>query len=125
MRVPAAQVRQPDQVKQLADGAAPPAAGERPAAGWRPAATLPRTVRCGNSAPSCGTKPMCRRSGGTGARPASTLSPPRVTVPASAASNPAITRSRVVLPAPEAPRIAVSVPGLTDRETPRSTGTAP
>ena len=45
--------------------------------------------------------------------------------PASERSNPASTRSSVVLPLPEAPRIAVRVPASTVRSSPRSTGWSP
>jgi hypothetical protein len=38
------------------------------------------------------------------------------------AENPAMIRSSVVFPAPDAPRIAVSEPGATASDTPRSTG---
>src|SRR6202034_3750664 len=46
-------------------------------------------------------------------------------VPASARSNPASSRSRVVFPLPDGPRMAVSEPAGTARSTPVSTGCAP
>ena len=46
-------------------------------------------------------------------------------VPASARSKPASSRSKVVFPLPEGPRIAVSDPAGTSRSTPVSTGCAP
>ena len=55
-------------------------------------------------------------------RPESTAPPlRRQPSPGSARSNPAITRSKVVLPLPEAPRIAVSDRSRTSSETPSST----
>src|SRR6202050_1959924 len=46
-------------------------------------------------------------------------------VPASARSNPASSRSRVVFPLPDGPRMAVSDPAGTSRSTPVSTGWGP
>ena len=97
----------------------------RRAARGMPKVMLCATSRWGKSPPSCRTYPMPRRSGGT-ARPAPhTTRSPMVTVPASGARNPAMTRSSVVLPPPEAPRTAVVVPVGTVRSTSRRTGSAP
>src|SRR5262245_6881386 len=57
---------------------------------------------------------MCRR-------PSSTTRPPIVIAPPSACSKPATRRSSVVLPLPEAPRMAVSDSASTARSTPRRT----
>src|SRR5262249_3317461 len=59
-------------------------------------------------------------------RPASATSlPPTETLPASAATKPITTRSSVVLPLPDAPRIAVSVPEGTTRSTSARTSRSP
>src|ERR1017187_9331968 len=68
---------------------------------------------------------MRRRSGGTWTPGPSTRVSPILIVPASARSNPAISRSRVVFPLPDGPRIAVSDPAGTSRSTPVRTGWDP
>ena len=90
-----------------------------------PKATLRATVRCGKRAPSWGTYPMCRSSGATWRWSSSAAFPAIDTRPRSARSNPAITRSRVVLPLPEAPKMAANDPSGTESVSPVSTGWAP
>ena len=69
-----------------------------------------RRSRCGNSAPSCITKPMPRRWAGTAAALGQRQPVQRTIVPASGVSNPAIRRKSVVLPEPDGPTIAVRLP---------------
>ena len=91
---------------------------------------LSRTLRCGKSAPSCGTIPTRRFSGGTktSAPPLSvpaTVRSPNRTTPASGRMKPARILSSVVLPDPLAPRTAATVPEATSRSIPSSTRTGP
>jgi len=88
----------------------------------RPKAMLPMTVRCGNSAPSCGTYPTPRCWGARVRVPSSTVRLPMLMVPLSSRSNPAMRRSSVVLPLPDAPSTAVIDPAETVRSAPASTG---
>jgi hypothetical protein len=82
-------------------------------------------VRWGNSAPSCATYPMPRRCAGTDEpRVDRTRSPSRM-LPASGSSNPAMRRSSVLLPLPDAPTMAVREPCGTSSEMSSSTGVEP
>lgn len=90
-----------------------------------PNATLPATLRCGNSAPSCGIRPTRRRCAGSDLPAPVTACPPMCTVPASGSSKPARIRSKVVFPQPEGPSTAVVVPAGTSRSIPPSTRCVP
>ena len=68
---------------------------------------------------------MPRRSGGMANPGPATVRSPIRTSPASAAWKPATTRNSVVLPHPEAPRIAVVDPPSTVRPTSCSTSVVP
>src|ERR1035441_1353278 len=68
---------------------------------------------------------MRRRSGGRWTPGPSATAVPIVTVPASARSKPASTRSSVVLPLPDGPRMAVRDPAGTSRFSPVSTRWVP
>src|SRR5690625_1361979 len=98
------------------------AAFERPLS---PNITFCSTFRCGNSASSWKTKPTRRCAGRTN-RPllasVATL-PPMLIWPASGDSKPAISRSSVVLPQPEAPEMLTISPGRTRNDTSLTAGT--
>ena len=70
------------------------------------------------------TKPLFKVGGRDRPAPATT-SPPSSTVPASGSSNPATSRSSVVLPQPDGPSTAVSDRAGTCRSTPVSTAVDP
>jgi len=83
----------------------------------KPKPTFSATERCGKRAPSCGTRPIRRRSGETWWSRSSRRSLPIWTRPPSGRSIPAKTRSKVDLPQPEAPRMAVKLDSGTEKET--------
>ena len=112
----------PDQLEQLVDArrrlVAPTARSPKP--------TLPPTVRCGKSAPSCGhvadPPPLGRHVARGRRRP---CWPPSGSSPASTRSKPAIRRSSVVLPLPDgAEDRGQRVRPRPSRSTPVSTGDA-
>ena len=90
-----------------------------------PKPTLSATLRCGNSAPSCGTNPISRRWAGTACLPSAIRRPARKNCPDVGASKPAMMRSSVVLPEPDGPTMAVRLPVVTCRSMPCSTGVLP
>ncbi len=69
--------------------------------------------------------PTRRCSGGTIVRSSTIVLPPMETVPESGCSNPAITRSAVVLPHPDGPRRLRVAPAATSRSNPASAGVDP
>ena len=91
----------------------------------RPKATLPPTVRCGNSAKSWNTSPTWRCSGGTRTRAAGspTASPRIDTRPLCSVSRPAARRSTVDLPQPDGPTRHTTSPAFTDSDTPATART--
>ena len=76
-----------------------------------PYAVLASALRCGKSAPSCGTQATPRRCGGSAV---TSVSPRRSDARARGVS-PRRARSRVVLPAPLGPTTAMVVPGSASR----------
>src|SRR6267378_2475748 len=76
-----------------------------------------------NNRRPCGTCATPLRTSASG-RPLVTSSPPSVTVPAVARTNPLSTPSSVDLPAPFAPTSAISSPAAISRSIPNSTGPA-
>ena len=76
-----------------------------------PYAVLASAVRCGKSAPSCGTQATPLRCGG---RAVTSVSPSRSSAWARGV-RPSRARSRVVLPAPLGPTTAMVVPGSASR----------
>ena len=86
-----------------------------------PNAMLRSTLRCGNRANDWKTIATPRRDGSTRAWSAPSIS----TRPPSKGSSPAIARSNVDLPDPDAPSTATSSPGATESDSPRSASTPP
>ena len=82
---------------------------------------LRSTVMCGNSANDWKTIATPRLAGAS----RDTSSPSISTRPPWISSSPAIARSSVDFPEPEAPRTATSSPGSTARESSRSASTPP
>ena len=88
----------------------------------KPKPTLPATLKCGNRAKSWNTMPTLRASGGEAAPGRATTSPPRRISPRASGSNPAMARSRLVLPQPLGPSRQPMVPFCSDSVTSRTTG---
>jgi hypothetical protein len=66
--------------------------------------------------------PTPRASGGTSRLGLATTSPRKLTVPASGASKPAMSRRVVVFPQPEGPSRATISPSSTESESPSTAG---
>ena len=110
----------PDQGEQLAHPAAVAALAPRQAE-----ADVGRPPTGAGTARPPAARSRCRGGGPATLRPApATTRSPRVTVPASGSSKPAISRSSVVLPQPDGPSSAVRLPPGTCRSTPVRTGVA-
>jgi hypothetical protein len=89
-------------------------------------ATFSNTLRSENSAPLWNSMPMRRRRANSALRDSRcTSSPSIVTRPASGASCPPISLSRVVLPVPLGPMMAVILPRGICRSTPRKISVSP
>ena len=102
----------------------------------RPSITLRSTVRCGNRLKRWKTMPISERSCASVPSPRGTSRPPcpsrtpnrrpsSRTSPLSTGSSRARQRRSVLFPDPEGPRIALTSPRWTPKETPRSTSVRP